>query len=134
MMRFSESPAHAAISNAIRTTLLQFGMVGLRVDDKEYHEDLYWNVMTYIYGSSLGIAVFERIEEESFNPNVAYEVGFMRAIGKPVCLLKDRYLKELQADLIGKLYKPFDPQNPGSTIPPQLSKWLRDQDKEPNTP
>ena len=31
--------------------------------------------------------MFERLESERYNPNVALEVGYMMALGKPVCLL-----------------------------------------------
>ena len=35
-------------------------------------------------------------------------------------------METLQADLAGKLYKPFDPHDPEGTIPAQLTKWLED--------
>ena len=84
--------------------------------------------MTYIYGCGFGVAVFERIEAEEFNPNVSLEVGYMLALKKPVCLLKDKTLKTLHTDLVGKLYKEFDPQNPGKTIPDRISQWLLDKE------
>lgn len=77
---------------------------------------------------SFGLAVFERLEEDDFNPNVSLEVGYMHALKKSVCLLKDRTLKTLQTDLVGKLYKIFDPQDPEATIPDELEKWIRDKD------
>lgn len=80
-----------------------------------------------MHGCGSGIAVFERLEEENFNPNVAFEVGYMLAMKKPVCLLKDRTLTTLHADLMGKIYKEFDPQNPSKTIPAVLSRWLADK-------
>jgi hypothetical protein len=39
----------------------------VRADGKEYNPDLFWNVLTYVYGCGFGIAVFERIEAEKFN-------------------------------------------------------------------
>jgi hypothetical protein len=128
MMRLRDTSAHGDITESIKATLGKYGVTGLRADDKSYHDDLFPNVLTYLYGCSFGIAVFERLEEESFNPNVALEVGYMRAVRKPVCLLKDRTLKTLQTDLVGKLYKEFDPQSPKTTIPDVLEKWLRDKE------
>jgi len=128
MMRFGETKAHGAIDRAIRTTLKQYGIEALRADQKEYHEDLLANVLTYIYGCRFGIAVFERLEKEDFNPNVSFEVGYLRGLRKPICLLKDKTLSTLQTDLIGKLYRSFDPQSPEESIPPELEKWLRDKD------
>ncbi len=51
----------------------------------------------------------------------------MLAIGKPVCLLKDRTLKTLQSDLVGKLYRGFDPQQPKAQIAKAISAWLSDK-------
>ena len=78
-------------------------------------------------GCGFGVAVFERIEAEQFNPNVSLEVGYMRALSKEVCLLKDKTLTTLQTDLLGKLYRQFDPQDPERTIPNELSRWLSDK-------
>jgi len=127
MMKFGKTGAHEMIVNAIRKTLASRGLVGVRSDDRQYHDDLYWNVLTYEYGCSFGIAVYERIEAEEFNPNVSLEVGYMLGLHKPVCLLKDRTLRALHADLLGKLYKEFDPQAPEETIANELSKWLIDK-------
>jgi len=81
-----------------------------------------------IYGCGFGISVFERIEADDFNPNVSLEVGYMMALNaKSICFLKDKTLKALQTDIIGKLYKPFDTRNAKKTIPPALEKWLKDK-------
>ena len=77
-----------------------------------------WNILTYIYGCRFGIAVFERIEDEAFNPNVALEVGYMMGLGKPVCYLKERTLRTLHTDLVGQLYSEFDVENcEGNRVP-----------------
>ena len=41
--------------------------------DKEYHEDLLPNILIYLHGCGMGVAVFERIEAEDFDPNVSLE-------------------------------------------------------------
>lgn len=128
MMRFHTTRLHTSIIKAIRNTLDKYSISALRSDDKEYHDDLFGNVLTYLHGCSFGIAVFERLEADDFNPNVSLEVGYMRALRKSVCLLKDKTLKTLQTDLVGKLYKAFDPQDPEGSIPGELEKWLRDKD------
>lgn len=51
----------------------------------------------------------------------------MLGLKKPVLLLKDKTLHALQTDLVGRLYRPFDPQNPGATIPKQVEAWLEDK-------
>ena len=127
MMRFGTTRAHNQIVGGIRGELAKHGLKAVRADDKDYHDDLLWNILTCIYGCGFGIAVFERIEQEEFNPNVALEVGYMMALRKPVLLLKDRTLKNLTTDLIGKLYKTFDPQGISESLGPQVHRWLKDK-------
>lgn len=126
MMQFGATETHNVIAQTIKDTLASHGLEAVRADDKEYHSDLYNNIQTYLHGCGFGIAVFERIESDNFNPNVALEVGYMLALGKPICFLKDKTLRTLHADLIGKLYKQFDPSAPKKTIPNELNKWLGD--------
>lgn len=128
MMQFGKTQAHVDIVTSIKTTFQKYGIKALRADDKEYHDDLFPNVQTYMHGCGFGVAVFERLEADDFNPNVSLEVGYMRGIRKPVCLLKDRTLRTLQTDLVGKLYKSFDPQDPLGSIPSELDKWLIDKE------
>jgi hypothetical protein len=126
MMKFGTTKAHENIVNGIKRALDAYGITAVRADEKDYHADLYPNVLTYVYGCGFGVAVFERIEEEDFNPNVSLEVGYMLALGKKVCLLKDQTLRTLQTDLVSKLYKQFDPQDPVNSISPVLERWLKD--------
>jgi hypothetical protein len=127
MMKFGKTKLHNAILGAIQDALQEQGFTALRADDKEYADDVLDNILTYIYGCRFGIAVFERIEGDDFNPNVALEIGYMMGINKQVCLLKDQTLKGLNTDLTGKLYKEFDPQNCDTTILPLLRKWMQDK-------
>jgi len=80
MMQYGKSEAYKKILQAIKETLDLNNITGVIAEDKEYHEDIYYNVLTYIYGCSFGIALFERIEKETFNPNVSLEVGYMLAL------------------------------------------------------
>lgn len=127
IMRFGSTPAHVGIQSAVETALRQVGMTAVRADEKQYHDDLFSNILTYLHGCGSAIAVFERLEEETFNPNVSLEVGYMLALRKPVCLLKDKTLKTLHTDLMGKIYKQFDPQNPMPRCARELIKWLSDK-------
>src|SRR5437868_1476713 len=86
MMRFGMTPAHERFVTAIRKSFAFHGIEVLRADDKDYNDDLFPNILTYMHGCSIGIAVFERIEFDEFNPNVSLEVGYMLATGKQVCL------------------------------------------------
>ena len=128
MMRFGSTSAHEAIVKGIRAVLGKYGIEALRADDKQYHADLFPNVLTYAYGCGFGIAVFERLESDDFNPNVSLEVGYMLALRKVVCLLKDQTQKTLHTDLVGKLYRQFDPQNAETSIQPPLEQWAKDME------
>ena len=127
IMQFSKTKLHDQIAQTIKDTLKKHNIIGLRADDKEYSDDLFHNIRTYMHCADFGISVFERILDNNFNPNVSLEVGYMMGIGKNVCLLKDQTLTNLQTDLIGKLYKPFDLQDVEDTLPKQLEKWLKDK-------
>jgi len=127
IMQFGGTKPHAAVVNCIKETLRSHGITALRADDKEYMDDLFPNIKTYMHACDFGVAVFDRITEDDFNPNVSLEVGYMLGMGKNVLLLKDKTLKQLQTDLTGKLYKPFDTTDVENTMPTQIEKWLTDR-------
>lgn len=127
MMQFGQTRAHTEITQAVRTSLGMHGIEGVRADDKRYHDHAFFNVLTYLHGCAMGMAIYERIETQTYNPNVALEVGYLFAMRKPGCLLKDETLAMLPAHLVGHLYDPFDPQDPAGTIPALVSRWLSDK-------
>lgn len=128
MMQIAKTKTHDDILTTIQNTVMRYGLTAIRADKKDYHEDLFDNVKTYMNGCGSGIAVFETIQDTGFNPSVALETGYMIALGKPVCLLKDNTITALPTDLVGKLYKGFGIRTPENTIPEQLEKWLSDNE------
>ena len=127
IMQFGASRFHNDIYENIQKTLIKKNIIVLRADYKEYHTDLYYNILSYIYAADFGIAVFERIDDDLFNPNVAFEVGFMFALNKKVCLLKEKTLKSLPTDIVGKLYKSFDLNNLAESLEKSINKWIDDK-------
>ena len=127
IMQFGNTKPHQSIVATIKATLQKHGITAMRADDKEYMEDLFPNIKTYMHACDFGVAVFDRITEDDFNPNVSLEVGYMMGMGKNVLLLKDKTLRSLQTDLTGKLYKQFDTTDIDSTMPAQIEKWLTDK-------
>ena len=99
MMQFGQTRAHTEITEAVRYGLAAHGIEGVWADGKRYHDFLFLNVLTYMHGCGLGMAIYERIETQTYNPNVALEVGYLFAMRKPVCLLKDRTLDTLPQTL-----------------------------------
>jgi hypothetical protein len=128
IMQFTETDIHDKIISTIKSLLKGYNITVLRADDKEYSDDLFANIKTYMHCCEFGISIFERITEEEFNPNVSLEVGYMMGLKKPICLLKDKTLKNLQTDLAGKLYKPINLFNIEESIKTHLNKWLRDKE------
>lgn len=127
IMQFGATKPHATVVDCIKNSLKAHGVVALRADDKEYMDDLFANIKTYMHACDFGVAVFDRITEDDFNPNVSLEVGYMMGMGKDVLLLKDRTLRNLHTDLAGKLYKQFDTTDVAGTMPQQIEKWLTDK-------
>jgi len=127
IMQFGSTKLHTDIVECIKTTLEKHDIIALRADDKEYIDDLFPNVKVYMHASDFGIAIFDRITEDDFNPNVTLEVGYMLGLGKNVLLLKDKTLKSLSTDLTGRLYKQFDTTDVLKTMPEQVEKWLSDK-------
>jgi hypothetical protein len=123
IMRFDDTRLHHEIFEAIQKSLVDVGFTAVRADGRAFHDNLFENVLTYNHGCRFGVAVYDRLSTEEFNPNVALEVGYMMALRKPVCLLKDKTLRALNTDLMGRIYRAFDPQSPGETIPSQLKSW-----------
>jgi thiol-disulfide isomerase/thioredoxin len=130
MMQFGKSQSHANILSEIRLALNYAKYEGVRADDRIYHDDKYYNILTYLHGCGFGIAVFEFIEEKSFNPNVSLELGYLLALNKNVCLLKETSLQTLPSDLVGKLYKEFD-ANSESDVYFELCDWLQNKGYAP---
>ncbi|MCX5890754.1 MAG: hypothetical protein NTY36_15110 [Deltaproteobacteria bacterium] len=126
IMRFRHEKPFIDIVDSIRNECAKFNLNVLRADDKEYTDDLWDNVLTYIYGCKSAIAVFDQINYREFNPNVALEVGFLFSQCKRVLLFKDMSIPVMPSDIVGKIYRSFNTYAPYETIPPQIEKWVID--------
>lgn len=128
MMKFEDTPLQMRIVNIIKDVFLQHKIKVLRADDKQYSDDLFSNIKTYMHCCDFGIGLFDRVNTEYFNPNVSLEIGYMMALNKPVLLLKDKTLSSLHSDLVSKLYSTFDFQSPEEDFKRSISKWLEDKE------
>lgn len=126
IMRFTCTKPMKAIHGILCDSLVRMGLHPLRADDKSYHHELWGNICTYMFGCSKAVVVFEDVEQREFNPNVALEFGFMRALNKPCLILKEKRLPQPPTDVIGHLWREFDSFDPQGTIPAQISRWLVD--------
>lgn len=124
MMRFHESEQLTAAHQAIVTTLAERGLHAIRADDRDYTGDLWSNIELCMRLSTYGIAVFEHIDTRDFNPNVSLELGFMLGAARRVLILKEKQLPALPADVVHKLYRPWDAFKTTETVSAQVAAWI----------
>lgn len=107
MMPFS-SPSADRIFEAVRRELEDHGLIALRADKIKYSVAVWWNIVTYMLGSSYGVVIFEAKDNVPFNPNVAAESGFMLALDRPVLFLAENKLEKLPVDYAGLHFEWFE--------------------------
>jgi hypothetical protein len=114
------------LDTELRRVLRENDLDPVRADDKMYMADrnLWNNVCVYMLCCGKGIAILEDRLADEFNPNVALEYGFMRALNRPTLLLADTGFRNLRADVIGTLRETFDLMDIESTVKPAVERWL----------
>src|SRR5712692_3500619 len=130
MMSFKRERPLPQIHRTIADSVEEAGLECIRADGKPYKDDLLDNVYIHMLGCKYGIVAYEDLVERELNPNITLEVGFMLALGKKILFLKERRLQTMPADIIGRLYSPFDGLNVKSIKAP-IQKWLSDLDMKP---
>lgn len=126
IMSFENSKFHTEITQLLEKHLHKYQINLIRADYKNYSDELWRNIQTYLHGCRYAFAVFERISTEQFNPNVSLEVGYVLSMQKKICLLKERTLPKLPTDIVGRLYYEFDIQNMNQSIERAIDKWAND--------
>jgi hypothetical protein len=100
----------------------------VRADQKMYPKDrdLWNNVCVYMICSKFGIAVLENHSRQEYNPNVAIEYGFMRALDKRVLLLADKDFPKERADVVGKERLSFNIDGLKNSLSGPVGKWIKE--------
>jgi hypothetical protein len=124
MMRFIDSPQMNEIYGAIRETCSVYGFHAVRADDRDYTGELWSNIEVYMTCCHYGVAVFEDIDRRDFNPNVSLELGYMLGRRKRSLILKEQRLPNLPADVVHRLYKPFDMFAINESVSREVRRWL----------
>jgi hypothetical protein len=124
MMRFAESPQNEEIYEAIEGACSAYGFHAVRADNRDYTGELWSNIEVYLTCCQYGVAVFEEIDQRNFNPNVALELGYMTGRQKRTLILKEKRLPSLQADVMHRLYKPFDMFAISETVSREVGRWI----------
>lgn len=129
MTRFSkDNHLLNTLDAELRKVLRSHGLNPVRADDKMYMSDrnLWNNVCVYMLCCKLGIAILEDRVKDEFNPNVALEYGFRRALNRPTLLLADKGFRNLRADIVGTLREEFDITDIENTIQEPVERWLKE--------
>lgn len=124
MMRFIESPQMEEIYGTIKSACSEYGFHAVRADDRDYTGELWSNIEVYMTSCQYGVAVFEDIDRRDFNPNVSLELGYMMGRRKRTLILKEQRLPNLPADVIHRLYKPFDMFAISESVSREVRRWV----------
>lgn len=114
------------VYDIIQSVFAKNEYIAIRANEKLFTDDLWNNVKVYLDCCKVAVAIFDKNDQDSYNPNVALEVGYMLAKGNKVCLLKDCKLPKLPSDLISIMYMEYDSDKIETTLPQQLELWIRD--------
>jgi hypothetical protein len=123
MMPFT-TPRTDQIYKTIVRAIEHYGLIPLRADLKTFVPVLWWNIQTYMVGSSYGIAIYEPEGDIPFNPNVSIEAGFMLALDHQVLLLANQKLDRLPVDFSGHVYRRFDEDDVENSVYRAVSDWI----------
>lgn len=125
IMRYASEPTFNVIERAIGVALGRHGLRPILARKVAFHEELWGNIRFCMDHSRYAIAVFERLVEPDFNPNITTELGYMLALRRPCLILKDRQLRTMPSDILGHLYHPFDLLCATETVTAAVEEWLR---------
>ena len=125
---FSATEHMEEVTSLITQTLADYDICCLRSDQRSMSDDLWQNTRIYMHAADYGVAVFERVDTSDYNPNVSIEVGYMMALGTPLCLLKEKRLPRLPSDIAGKLYHEFDMLSRTRSVPAAVKQWASSLD------
>ena len=119
MIRYRKK--NVSLIEIIKNVLSKNGLTGILASENQIVDDLY-NPIACLLCCSKGIAVFDSPEaKQTFNPNVAYELGMMHLLGRECLILKHRTLTKLHTDILMKLYKEYDSVKDTELI---LNEWM----------
>ena len=120
MMRFR--PANKVVSNFIIETLRDAGLNGVRADQWNITKNVY-NTIAVLYCCKYGIALLDKAEaNQTYNPNVIYELGMMHCLDRECLILKNDSLPAIPFDLFKDLYSPYKGR---TAVRTNVRRWLQ---------
>ncbi len=129
MTRFPEEPIDgkrdpiAPALEAAKRVCEKHGLVFHLASDRKIVDDLWPNVAAHMWGCRFGIAFFESVTDKGLNYNLTIEVGSCMVLGRRLALLKDKSLKAMPTDLVGRIYDEVELSKP-NTVTKKLDAWI----------
>lgn len=118
---------NAKLIKLLKRTLKEQGLKAILASEHKLTDDLY-NPVACLFCCARGVAVFDQPEPgETFNPNVAYELGILHLLGRPCLILKHNSLQTLQTDILMKIYEPYQTL---AQLGMKVADWLEGEDSE----
>jgi hypothetical protein len=93
--------------------------------DRKIVDDLWPNVAAHIWGSQYALAFYEERTGKGLNYNLNIEVGSTLVLGRRIAILKDKPVRKLPSDLVGKIYDEVDLSDV-QTVAKALHRRFRD--------
>jgi guanylate kinase len=121
MMKYRDSNRN--IYDFIARSLRAAGLTPVRADDPSWNiTDNVYNPIAVLFCCRYGIALFDEPEpENSFSPNVAYELGMMHLQRKKCLILRHATLSKLPFDLIKDLHVSYTKV---SELRAKVGRWV----------
>jgi hypothetical protein len=108
-----------------RSVCAEHGLEFHLASDRALDDELWKNVAGHMWASKYGVGFFEDRRGRGVSYNLTIEVGAMLMTGRRVALLKDTTIERLPTDLVGRIYKSVDLDDP-ETVSRKLHSWARD--------
>lgn len=112
------------VIKTVRDSVAKCKFVPRMATDQKFQDMIWTNVEFYLVACGRGIAIIEDCYLREFNPNVAMEWGWMRAMGKKVLYLVEESFSAERADAAGFIGERFAWDNPESKIPDAVERFL----------
>lgn len=108
--------------SGIKEILKKNDLYGVLASEHNITDDIY-NPVACLLCCSKGLIIFDRAEtNQTFNPNVAYELGMMHLLGRECLILKHHTLEALHTDILMKLYREYKTV---VQVKKHINDWLR---------
>lgn len=113
------------VISASRGAAASHGMNLLVASDTRADDRLGLNVVSHMWASKYGIALFEDRVGRGINSNVLVEVGAMIMTGRRVLIVRDTESPDIPSDITDHIYGRVDFGSPDE-VAQLLHRWLRD--------